>query len=216
MQITIREPGSAITHFIGMMMAVLAAMPLLAKAGMTGSTVAVAAMMIFALSMVCLYGASALYHSVNVTGKVLKVFKKIDHMMIFVLIAGSYTPVCMISLGNRTGLYMLIAVWTIAFLGMITKMLWVTCPKWFSSIIYISMGWVCVFAFGEIWNALPLAGFLWLLGGGIIYTIGGVIYALKFKPFHGKYKYFGSHEIFHLFVMAGSICHFIFIYFYVC
>lgn len=215
MQIIIREPGSAITHFIGMMMAVLAALPLLAKAGMTGSMPAVAAMMIFAVSMVSLYGASALYHSVNVTGKVLKVFKKIDHMMIFVLIAGSYTPVCMLILEHELGYPMLAAVWGIAFVGILIKFFWVTCPKWFSSVIYIAMGWVCVFVFGELLETLPTPAFLWLLTGGLVYTAGGVIYALKCPIFNGKHKWFGSHEIFHIFVMVGSICHFIFMYHYV-
>ena len=215
MQITIREPGSAITHFVGMMMAVLAAMPLLAKAGMTGSTVTVAAMMIFAMSMVCLYGASALYHSVNVTGKVLKIFKKIDHMMIFVLIAGSYTPVCMLILDHELGYPLLAAVWSIALAGILIKFFWVTCPKWFSSLLYIAMGWVCIFVFGELFATLPTPAFLWLLAGGLIYTAGGVIYALKCPIFNSKHKWFGSHEIFHVFVMAGSICHFIFMYNYV-
>lgn len=215
MQITIREPGSAITHFIGMLMAVLAAMPLLAKAGMTGSTVAVAAMMIFAMSMVCLYGASALYHSVNVSGKVLKIFKKIDHMMIFVLIAGSYTPVCMLILNHELGYPLLAAVWGIALAGILIKLFWVTCPKWFSSVLYIAMGWVCIFVFGELFETLPRPAFLWLLAGGLIYTAGGIIYALKCPIFNSKHKWFGSHEIFHVFVMAGSICHFIFMYNYV-
>ena len=215
MQITIREPGSAITHFIGMMMAVFAAMPLLAKAGMTGSMVAVAAMMVFAMSMVCLYGASALYHSVNVTGKTLKLFKKIDHMMIFVLIAGSYTPVCMLILEHELGYPLLAAVWGIALAGILIKFFWVTCPKWFSSMLYIAMGWVCVFVFRELLTTLPRAAFLWLLVGGLIYTAGGIIYALKCPIFNVKHQWFGSHEIFHVFVMAGSVCHFIFMYHYV-
>jgi len=215
MQITIREPGSAITHFIGMMMAVVAAMPLLAKAGMTGNMTAVAAMMIFAMSMVCLYGASTLYHSVNVTGKVLKVFKKIDHMMIFVLIAGSYTPVCMLILEHELGYPLLAAVWGIALVGIVIKFFWVTCPKWFSSVLYIAMGWVCIFVVRELLESLPIAAFLWLLAGGLLYTAGGVIYALKCPIFNNKHKWFGSHEIFHVFVMAGSICHFIFMYHYV-
>ena len=215
MQITIREPGSAITHFIGMMLAVFAAMPLLAKAGMTGNSADVTAMMIFALSMVSLYGASTLYHSLNVTGRVLKIFKKLDHMMIFVLIAGSYTPVCMIVLGGESGYKLLAAVWGIALAGILIKAFWVTCPKWFSSVIYIAMGWVCVFVFGELLATLPWAAFLWLLAGGLFYTVGGVIYALKCPIFNLKHKWFGSHEIFHVFVMLGSACHFIFMYHYV-
>ena len=215
MQITIREPGSAITHFIGMMLAVFAAMPLLAKAGMTGNSADVTAMMIFALSMVSLYGASTMYHSINVTGRVLKIFKKLDHMMIFVLIAGSYTPVCMIVLGGESGYKLLAAVWGIALAGILIKAFWVTCPKWFSSVIYIAMGWVCVFVFGELLATLPRAAFLWLLAGGLFYTVGGVIYALKCPIFNLKHKWFGSHEIFHVFVMLGSACHFIFMYHYV-
>ena len=202
MQITIREPGSAITHFIGMMLAVFAAMPLLAKAGMTGNSADVTAMMIFALSMVSLYGASTLYHSIYVTGRVLKIFKKLDHMMIFVLIAGSYTPVCMIVLGGESGYKLLAAVWGIALAGILIKAFWVTCPKWFSSVIYIAMGWVCVFVFGELLATLPRAAFLWLLAGGLFYTVGGVVYALKCPIFNLKHKWFGA-------------CHFIFMYHYV-
>jgi hemolysin III len=172
-------------------------------------------MVIFILSMILLYGASATYHSVNLTGKALKLFKKIDHMMIFVLIAGSYTPVCLIVLDRPLGYELLYAVWGIAVAGMIIKAFWVTCPKWFSSVLYIAMGWVCVFAFGQLWTTLPTPAFLWLLIGGIIYTVGGIIYALKLPLFNARHKYFGSHEVFHLFVMAGSLCHFIFMYLYV-
>lgn len=215
MQITIREPGSAITHFIAMMLAVFAAVPLLVKAGLSSSNQNFSAMLIFMVSMILLYGASATYHTVNVTGKRLRIFKKIDHMMIFVLIAGSYTPICLIVLGGELGLQLLAVVWGIALAGIIIKACWVTCPKWFSSMLYIAMGWVCVFVFGQLWSTLPTAAFIWLLVGGIIYTIGGVIYALKLPIFNAKHKDFGSHEVFHLFVMGGSICHFIFMYLYV-
>lgn len=215
MTITIREPGSAITHFIAMMMAVFASTPLLIKAAVSSRSASFTAMCIFMLSMILLYGASAAYHSVNLTGHSLKIFKKIDHMMIFVLIAGSYTPVCLIVLGGKMGYSLLALVWGIAIAGMLIKALWVTCPKWFSSVIYIAMGWVCLLVFGQLWNALPKAAFLWLLAGGIVYTIGGVIYALKLPIFNSRHENFGSHEIFHLFVMGGSICHFIFMYFYV-
>ena len=215
MQITIREPGSAITHFIAMVMAMFAAVPLLVKAGTSGVDRCLPALVVFMASMILLYGASATYHTVNLTGRALRIFKKIDHMMIFVLIAGSYTPVCMIVLGGKQGYSLLALVWGIAVVGMVIKALWVTCPKWFSSVIYIAMGWVCVLVFGELLNTLPTDAFLWLLIGGIIYTIGGVIYALKLPIFNAKHKWFGSHEIFHLFVMGGSFCHFIFMYLYI-
>jgi len=215
MQITIREPGSAFTHLIGMLLALFAAVPLLTKAGISEGNTGVYSLAVFMLRMVLLCGASTIYHTVNLTGKALKFFRKIDHMMIFVLIAGSYTPVCMIILGGKLGYGLLALVWGLAIIGILLKALWVTCPKWFSSLIYIAMGWVCIPIFGPLWNSLPPAAFLWLLAGGVIYTIGGVIYALKLPIFNAKYPYFGSHEVFHLFVMGGSICHFVFMYNYV-
>ena len=215
MQITIREPGSAITHFIGMMMAIIAATPLMVKAAVSSGSMACFALSIFIGSMVALYGASAIYHSVNAKDRILKVFRKLDHMMIFVLIAGSYTPVCLIILDAKAGYTLLAVVWGIAIIGMVTKACWITCPKWFSSTIYISMGWACLSVLGPLWNSLPRRAFLWLLAGGIIYTVGGVIYALKLPIFNSKHQNFGSHEIFHLFVMGGSICHFVFMYTYV-
>lgn len=214
MQVTIREPGSAITHFIAWVLAVIAASPLIIKAG-NSSSLATLAMVIFSASMILLYGASTAYHSVAVSDKILRIYRKIDHMMIFVLIAGSYTPVCLIVLGGKMGYTLLTLVWGIAIVGMTVKAFWITCPKWFSSAIYIAMGWTCVLVFGTLWSTLPHAAFAWLLAGGIIYTIGGIIYALKLPLFNSIHKNFGSHEIFHLFVMGGSICHFIFMYFYV-
>ena len=136
-------------------------------------------------------------------------------MMIFILIAGSYTPICLTVLGGKLGYTLLAVIWGLALFGMILKACWITCPKWFSSVIYIAMGWACVAVFGPLLQVLPTAAFLWLLAGGIIYTIGGVIYALKLPLFNEKHEFFGSHEIFHLFVMAGSFCHFIFMYCYV-
>ncbi len=215
MTITIREPGSAFTHLIAMLLACAASTPLLIKCALSGNFSLFVAMAIFIISMILLYGASTLYHSVNVSDRILKIFRKIDHMMIFVLIAGTYTPVCLIVLGGTQGYTLLAAVWGIALIGMIINICWITCPKWFSSLIYIAMGWVCVFVFGSLLSTLPTAAFLWLLAGGIIYTIGGIIYALKLPIFNSKHINFGSHEIFHLFVMAGSICHFIFMYCYV-
>lgn len=216
MQITIREPGSAITHFIAMMLAVFASTPLLIKTAVSDSSVAFTAMVIFMLSMISLYGASALYHSVVVKDRMLRIFRKIDHMMIFVLIAGSYTPVCLIVLDKDSGYMLFGIVWTIAVVGMVIKAVWITCPKWFSSILYIAMGWVCLGVFGPLWHTLPHSAFLWLLAGGVIYTAGGIIYALKLPVFNSRHRYFGSHEIFHLFVMAGSLCHFVVMFYIAC
>ncbi len=214
MQITLREPGSALTHFIAMTFAIGGSIPLLIKAAEC-STLCLIAMFVFIASMILLYGASATYHSVNVPAAIIKVYRKVDHAMIFVLIAGSYTPVCLLVLDPSSGYPLLIAVWAFAIIGITVKLLWINCPKWFSSIIYIAMGWLCIFVFSPILNSIPKAAFYWLLAGGLIYTIGGIIYALKLPIFNAKHKYFGSHEIFHLFVMAGSLCHYIFMYQYV-
>ena len=212
MKLTIREPGSAITHYIGMLLSLFAAIPLLIKAKTCEMPEALTAMGIFMLAMVLLYGASTLYHSVNVKDKILKIFKKIDHMMIYVLIAGTYTPICMLVLGGKEGFFLLALIWGIAVGGIILAGCWVTCPKWFSSLVYIAMGWVCIIVLPALFDKLSPIAFGWLLAGGVIYTVGGVIYALKLKGFNSIHKYFGSHEIFHLFVMAGSFCHFVVMY----
>ena len=167
---------------------------------------------VFILSMICLYGASTLYHTLNISPVINKRLRKLDHMMIFVLIAGTYTPVCLIVLGDHTGWNLLGLVWGIALVGIIINALWITCPKWFSSLIYIAMGWICILAISKIIAALPSGGFAWLLAGGIIYTVGGIIYALKLPIFNSRHRYFGSHEIFHLFVMGGSLCHYMMMY----
>jgi hemolysin III len=214
-KVTAKDPGSAITHFIGTLMAILSATPLLIKAAHQPSKVHIISLSIFILSMILLYTASTVYHTFGKTIKVHRRLKKLDHMAIYILIAGTYTPICLIALGGKTGIIMLVLIWTLAVIGLIVTSFWVHCPKWFSSIIYIAMGWTCVLAFTQIINSLPAAGFRWLLAGGIIYTIGGIIYALKLPIFNSKHKKFGSHEIFHLFVMGGSICHFILMYNYI-
>lgn len=208
----IKDPGSAITHFIAMALAILAAGPLLIKAAKDPGPFHIAALAVFIVSMILLYAASTTYHTLDISPKINLFLRKLDHMMIFILIAGTYTPVCMIVLGDKVGWFLLGLVWTIAIAGIIIKACWITCPKWFSSLLYIAMGWVCVLAFTRIVQALPPAAFGWLLAGGIIYTIGGVIYALKLPLFNSRHKYFGSHEIFHLFVMGGSLCHYIMMY----
>lgn len=210
----IKDPGSAITHFIGMLMAIFAAVPLLIKAAHEPGRLYVISLTIYAVSLVLLYAASTTYHTFDLSEKINTILKKIDHMMIFVLIAGSYTPICLLVLKGRTGIVLLSLVWGIAIAGILIKAFWVFCPKWVSSVLYIGMGWTCVLAFTQILNSMSTAAFGWLLAGGIIYTIGGVIYALKLPIFNSRHKNFGSHEIFHLFVMGGSACHFVVMYAY--
>lgn len=215
MTFKIKDPGSAITHFIGMLMAIFSATPLLIKAAREPDHIHVISLGVFISSMILLYAASTVYHTLDISEKWNNILRKVDHMMIFVLIAGSYTPVCLIVLDRKTGFGLFALVWGIAILGIIIKAFWITCPKWFSSALYIAMGWVCVLAFTQIINALPRSAFAWLLAGGIVYTAGGVIYALKLPIFNSRHKNFGSHEIFHLFVMGGSICHFICMYHFI-
>ena len=208
----VKDPGSAITHFIGMLMAVFAAVPLIIKATHEPSPIYVVSIAIYAASLILLYAASTTYHTFDRSEKVNTILKKIDHMMISVLIAGSYTPICLLVLGGRLGIILLAIVWSIAIAGILIKAFWIYCPKWVSSVLYIGMGWTCVLAFTQLLNSMSPAAFGWLLAGGLIYTAGGIIYALKLPIFNMKHKDFGSHEIFHLFVMGGSICHFVVLY----
>ena len=208
----IKEPGSAITHFIGMLMAIFAAVPLLIKAAHEPSRIYVISLAVYSVSMILLYAASTTYHTFDISVKINTILKKWDHMMISVLIAGSYTPICLLVLKGKTGLILLAIVWSFAIVGILIKAFWVYCPKWVSSILYIGMGWTCVLAFTQILNSMSRTSFIWLLIGGIIYTVGGIIYALKLPIFNSKHKNFGSHEIFHLFVMGGSMCHFVVMY----
>ena len=215
MKLKLKDPGSSITHFIGMMMALFAATPLLIRASMHPDKIHSISLTVFIVSMILLYGASTAYHALDLSEKANQFLRKLDHAMIFILIAGTYTPVCVIVLGGKVGYGLLALVWGIALAGILIKAFWITCPKWFSSLLYIAMGWVCVLVFTQIINSLSAEAFGWLLAGGIIYTIGGVIYALKLPLFNSRHKNFGSHEVFHLFVMGGSVCHFIMMYFFV-
>ena len=215
MKLKLKDPGSAITHGIAMLLAIVGATPLLIKAARSSDALHLVAIGVFILTMILLYAASTIYHSVDSTETVNRRLRKMDHMMIFIMIAGSYTPVCLIALHNKIGYILCASVWIIAILGIILKGFWINCPKWVSSVLYIGMGWLCVLAFVPIFHSLPRAGFGWLLAGGIIYTIGGVIYGLKLPIFDARHKNFGSHEIFHVFVMLGSLCHFIVMYFFI-
>ena len=208
--IPIKDPYSALTHFIGIIYSALLAPFILARAVyVQADYIAYWSLVVFMVSMVLLYTASTLYHTLYISERVSKVFKKIDHCMISVLIAGTYTPVCLIPLRNDGGPTLLMLVWGLAIMGIVFKLCWVTCPRWISSIIYICMGWLCVFSFPALYRILSHAAFIWLLSGGIIYTVGGVIYALKMKVFNTISPDFGSHEVFHVFVMLGNIAQFI-------
>ena len=153
----IKDPGSALTHFVGMLLAIGAAAPLLIKAAHRADRLHVAALAIFIVSMVLLYAASTIYHTFDISERINRILRKIDHMMIFILIAGTYTPVCLIVLGNPSGYRLLALVWGIAAAGILINALWINCPKWFSSCIYIAMGWVCITAIRQIISSMTSA-----------------------------------------------------------
>lgn len=206
----VKDPMSALTHFIGFWMALMGMPILLIRASVYGESEGkLISLAIFMLSMILLYGASTAYHTFHISDRADQILKKMDHMMIFVLIAGSYTPVCTIVLRENGGWSLLALIWGIAAAGIAFKALWVNCPKWVSSVIYIGMGWAALLSLSDLWRMLPSVAFGWLLLGGILYTIGGVIYALKLTRLFRNPDWFGAHELFHVFVMLGSLCHYI-------
>lgn len=208
--ISVKDPYSALTHFIGIVYSGLLAPFLLIHAICKKSdTVSLMAIGIFLISMVLLYSASTIYHTFDIGDHANRIMKKLDHCMIFILIAGTYTPVCLIPLRDAGGPELLMFVWGFAIAGIIFKLCWVTCPKWVSSVIYIGMGWSCIFMLPSLIRIMSAGAFFWLLIGGLLYTAGGVIYALKLKSFNARSPEFDSHAVFHVFVMAGNLAQYV-------
>lgn len=205
-----KNPGSALTHGLAFCASVAATPWLLIHAGLAGIGFSgLVSLSVFLLSMTLLYGASTAYHALDISPRTNRVLKKLDHCSVFVLIAGTYTPFCVLVLGGAAGRRLLITVWCIALAGMLFKLCWVTCPKYVSSVIYIALGWACAADIPLIRAEASHEVFAWLLAGGLFYTVGGVIYALKLKALDDRFPNFGTHELFHVFVMAGSLCHYV-------
>lgn len=199
----IREPVNGLTHGFGALLALVGlGFMLYDSLYDMNRTIAFS---IFGVSMVLLYTSSSLYHSVRAQEKTLELLRKLDHSMIYVLIAGSYTPVCVLALESPWKWILLITVWTLAVVGVIKKFLW-KAPRWISTLMYLAMGWLAVVMFPALWNSLPGAFLGWIIMGGLAYTIGAIIYGFK-KP-DPIPEWFGFHEIWHLFVMAGTFSHF--------
>lgn len=169
------------------------------------------------LGLILLYTFSSLYHLLNVSEKATRVLRKFDHIMIYILIASTYTPICLGPLRGGWGWSIFGIVWGLAIIGTVLTATWINAPRWLTTGIYLAMGWtviIAIYPMISIFNSLgALSSLLWLLAGGIFYTIGAVIYGLKWPPL--KNKYFGFHEIFHIFVMLGSFCQYWFIIRYV-
>ncbi len=209
-----REPINALTHLIGAILSFIALVAMIVKVSLDNpSTLGIIAVTIFGISLILLYATSATYHLVISSDPVIKFLQRLDHSMIFILIAGSYTPFCLIALQGWSGWVLFFVIVAIAICGVTFKMAWFNCPRILSTSIYIIMGWMAIFVFQPLLNSLSATGLALLVFGGILYTVGGIIYALK--PKWLEFKTFGHHEIFHIFILLGSLCHFLCIYFFV-
>jgi hemolysin III len=201
----LREPINGLTHLVGGLLACVGLILLLAKAVSAGRADRFVAL-VFGFSLIALYTASALYHLLPLSPIGVARLGRVDHMMIFVLIAGTYTPICLLALegGWREGLLGL--AWGLALCGVLLKLLWMGAPRWLSVALYLGMGWVAVITAPAIFQAVPTRGMVWILTGGLVYSGGALIYGMKRpNPIPGV---FGFHELWHLLVIAGSACHF--------
>lgn len=210
MRFSPREPFNSLTHAGGAILAAVGLLVLLMVAVENDSTRQIVAFSIFGGSLVATYCASAFYHTFNLSEHGVAQLRRIDQMMIYVLIAGTWTPVCLLLLRGSVGLAMMIAVWSIAALGVLVTLVWVRAPHWVSNMLYLGMGWIALLVIRPLLNAAP-AGFVLLLAvGGVIYTVGAVMLALHWPRVKAGVlpRVFGSHEIWHLCVLAGSFAHY--------
>ena len=204
------RPWSAITHGVGAALAAAGTAALLLRAARLQDPALLVLFLIYGLSMFGLYTASTLYHCLRtpVPGRI--ALRKYDHCSIYLLIAGSYTPICMTVLWGGVGAPLLLAIWLCAAAGIILTIAKLDIPRWLTSVIYLAMGWMALFAIAPLSRVLPAAGMFWLIAGGVLYTVGGVLYAVKW-PGRNNPR-FGCHEIFHVFIVLGSVSHFILMY----
>ncbi|HVY01762.1 MAG TPA: hemolysin III family protein [Candidatus Nanoarchaeia archaeon] len=199
------EPLSALTHFIGILLSIAGLVLLVVYASIKGDAYMITGFSIFGASLILLYSASTIYHFISKETKAKRIFQKIDHSMIYVLIAGTYTPICIAALGGAWGWSLFGAIWFLAALGIVWKSAF-KMNKIISTIFYVIMGWLAVIAFIPLKSQLSPGALFWLFLGGLLYTLGAVIFSIesKFK----KRKWFSLHDLWHVFVMAGSFAHF--------
>ena len=202
----IKDPISGFTHLAGALLSVVGLFVLIIPAYQREEWIKFISFMLFGLSLIFLYSSSAIYHLLNLSEKKNIALRRIDHMMIYILITGTYTPICLVALWGGWGWSLLSVIALMALAGIILTLFVINKPRWVTVSIYITMGWMAVIAFVPIVRAIPISGVTWIVLGGLFYSFGAVIYALK-KPdwFPGI---FGFHELWHLFVLAGSLCHF--------
>lgn len=209
-----REPINSLTHLVGAVLSFCGLIAMLFKTILSDASVLqITAIIVFGVSMILLYAASTTYHMVLANEKMIAFLRRLDHSMIFVLITGTYAPFCLISLNGSTGWIMFSIVVFIALCGILFKLIWFNCPRWLSTSLYIALGWVIIIASTPLADAISLIGLSVLILGGLFYTVGGVIYGLK--PKFLSFKNWGFHEIFHIFIMLGSLSHFLCVYLFV-
>lgn len=201
-----REPVSGFTHMFGAVLSIIGMIVLLAMSYNMGSIIHIVAFTVFGVSMTLLYSASAVYHLVTISERAIKVLRKVDHSMIYILITGTYAPVCLIGLRGNLGRGLFITICALATLGILLKLLWFNAPRWLYTTFYVFMGWIAIIAIVPLAKVINYSGTAWLFVGGILYTMGAVIYATKWPKINSKV--FGFHEIFHIFVLMGSFCHY--------
>jgi hemolysin III len=202
----LREPVNGLTHLAGGLLASVGLIVLLAGATRAGRMDQLVAFGIFGFSLIALYTASALYHLLPLSPAGVARLRRVDHMSIFVLIAGTYTPFCLLALDGAWRVGLLAVVWGLALCGILLKLFWMDAPRWLSVALYLGMGWVAAFAAPALFRAVPIGGMVWVLAGALVYSAGALIYGLR-RP-NLVPRVLGFHELWHLFVVAGSACHF--------
>ena len=203
------EPLSSITHFIGLLLSIAGLTLLVVFAALYGTVGHIVGFSIFGSSLVLLYLASSIYHFISKAHRMKGVFQRIDRIMIYILIASTYTPLTLVLPERGLAWSLFGVIWSIALIGIII-IFQKNVKKWIAPTLYILMGWIIVAILPFLIDSLPLAGIWWLVAGGIFYTVGVIFFALdNYVP---KKRWFGMHEIFHLFVMAGSFSHFWFMF----
>lgn len=197
---------NSLTHGAGVLLSIAALVLLIIFSSIYGEARHVVSCTIFGVTLILLYTSSTLYHSFT-KPSVKRLFKIFDHVCIYLLIAGTYTPFLLIALPGRLGWSLFGVIWFLAISGVIFKSIFISRFKILSTIAYVFMGWIIIFAIKPLMDSLPAGGIVWLVAGGLSYTLGVVFYAWKKLPF--------NHAIWHLFVLGGSICHFFAVIFYV-
>jgi hemolysin III len=200
-----REPVNSLTHWGGAILAVLGLIALLLVGWSRPAKVI--SIIIYGLTLICMFSASATYHMVRVKEKALEAFRKFDHAAIYLLIAGTYTPFCINAFSGFWKWGLLSLVWSLAAIGIVVKMFIIRAPRWLNAGIYILMGWLSVVGAGQMLEVLPAWVLVWLLTGGVIYTLGAVVYITKIFNFIPGV--FGFHEVWHIFVLLAAVAHFI-------